>query len=69
MEIQTRWCSSYGRAHTSQHRFRIVGADGREFIFNTQLIQLLQNPNWVPPPPAETAQSYRLLNNPQVWGD
>jgi hypothetical protein len=69
VEIQTRWCSSYGRAHTSQHRFRIVGADGREFIFNTQLIQLLQNPNWVPPPPAETAQSYRLLNNPQVWGD
>jgi hypothetical protein len=67
-EIQSRWCSGYGRAHTAQHRFKLVGHDGRELIVNGPLMQLQQNPHWVPPAPAATAQ--RLLENALlVWGD
>ena len=70
-EIQTRWCSGYGRAHTAQHRFRLLDKDGRELILNGPLMHLQQNPSWVePPPPAAGAAAQRLLVNPLlVWGD
>jgi hypothetical protein len=55
VSIQTRWCSASGRAHTAQHRFKAVDGNGREFILNGPLVQLEQNPNYVPPPPAAPA--------------
>lgn len=69
-EVQTRWCSGYGRAHTAQHRFRLLDKDGRELILNGPLMRLEQNPHWVEPPPATGASAQRLLANPLlVWGD
>jgi hypothetical protein len=69
-EVQTRWCSGYGRAHTAQHRFRLLDKDGRELILNGPLMRLEQNPHWVEPPPPTGASTQRLLANPLlVWGD
>lgn len=61
VSISTRWCSTSGKAHTAQHRFKVVDGSGRELILNGPLVQLQQNPNYVPPPPAApTSQSQRV---------
>jgi hypothetical protein len=69
-EIQVRWCSGYGKAHTAQHRFRVVDQNGQPQIINGPLMQLQQNPTYVPPPPQAAEAFQPLLLNPKlVWGD
>jgi hypothetical protein len=48
--INSRWCSAFGMAHTAQHRFKGVDAEGNPFVVNGPLISLQQNPSWVAPP-------------------
>jgi hypothetical protein len=63
--INSRWCSAFGNAHTAQHRFKGKDDEGNDIIVNGPLIQLQQNPHYVPPPPAPApaSQSQRLGNS------
>jgi len=70
VDVNSRWCSGYGKAHTAQHRFKAVGADGRVIILNGPIVQLQQNPSYVPPPPAPQSTGLRAHDGAlMVWGD
>lgn len=69
VDINTRWCSSFGKAHTAQHRFKAVGPDNRIVILNGPIIQLQQNPSYVPPPPAAPHSTTMRDGALTVWGD
>jgi len=61
--INSRWCSAFGMAHTAQHRFKGVDAEGNEFVVNGPVVRLEQNPSYVPPPPAPRPQAQRHLGD------
>jgi len=63
--LNSRWCSAFGMAHTAQHRFKGVDADGNPFVVNGPLVRLEQNPNWVAPP-APRPQAQRYLGDRSV---
>jgi hypothetical protein len=70
--INSRWCSAFANAHTAQHRFKGKDDEGNDIIVNGPLVQLQQNPSWVPPPPAPApaSQSQRMGSGALlVWGD
>lgn len=71
VNVSTRWCSISGAAHTAQTRWRGEGSNGRTEIFNGPIVELLQNPAWVPPPaPVPASQPQRLRNGAiEVWVD
>ena len=68
--LSSRWCSSFGNAHTAQHRFKGKDDEGNDIIVNGPLVQLQQNPHYVPPPPAPASQTQRSRGSVLlVWGD
>jgi len=69
--LNSRWCSAFGSAHTAQHRFKGKDDQGNDIIVNGPLVQLQQNPSYVPPPPPQPAPGVQRsrANAVPVWGD